>query len=225
MSHFSLDGYLSYYNDSKINVCDGVVVYVLGTLDHNSTININDALKIIKITVKVNKLSLNISDLYRSRSIIKPKCNNLIENYLSQTSNLSNHFIIGDFNMNIMDNDFDNSIFLGHMLSYGYCPLINTITRPNPLNNNGSCIDNIFTKSNLSCKSIVHKQIFTDHFPIFAIIDLNTNFEKQKNVSHNFLNYKKFYSSALQINWDHIITYNNPSLALLELKNCINKCI
>ena len=51
--------------------------------------NIIEALKIMKFTVKINNISLNVSGIYRCFHLKKPNFNNLIEN--------DNHFIIGDF--------------------------------------------------------------------------------------------------------------------------------
>ena len=42
---FNLDGYTAYYNESKINICDGVIVFVLDSIDHTSAINIIEPMK------------------------------------------------------------------------------------------------------------------------------------------------------------------------------------
>ena len=86
------------------------------------------------------------------------------------------------------------------MLSHGYCPLINSITRPNTCNTNGSCIDNVFAKTALSCTSIVHNQKFSDHLPIFAVIDLKSSIEAQNNESYNYIDYNKLNVVAKQLN-------------------------
>lgn len=186
-----------YYNGSKNNICDGVVIYVLNSLEHEHFIDEIENVKFLKIVVKLNNLCLNITALYRTHNIQKSKFNDIINNYLSANSNLKNHFMVGDFNMNIIDDGYDNNIFLGHLLSHGFVPLINTITRPN--DTSGSCIDNFFAKTSLPCKSIVHQQCFKDHYPIFAIIDSNNIFTNNFN-QNSFIDYKKLHSVAVQTN-------------------------
>ena len=126
--------------------------------------------------------------------------------------------------MNILDNDCNNNIFLGHMLSHGYYPLINSITRSNTCNTNGSCIY-VFAKTTLSCKSIVPNQRFSDYFPIFAVIDLKSCVEAHNNTNYSYIAYNKLNDVSKQLNWNHILKINNPDIALEELKNCKNRCI
>ena len=120
LNFLHLKGYKTYYNESEINICDGVVTYVIASLDHNSIISVINELKILKITIKINSFCVIISALYRSHNITKNIFNNLIESYLSQNCNLNNnHFIIGDFNMNIIDEDYENNnILRAHIISW-----------------------------------------------------------------------------------------------------------
>ena len=62
--------------------------------------------------------------------------------------NIKNHMIIGDFNIDIICGDNISHEFLNNFSEKEYVPGFLGITRPANGSCNGTCIDNIFFKSN-----------------------------------------------------------------------------
>ena len=57
---------------------------LLNSIEHVASIKIINKLKFIKILIKVNNLTINISAIYRSHDISKKRFNELIETFLNQ---------------------------------------------------------------------------------------------------------------------------------------------
>ena len=113
-----------------------------------------------------------ISSLYRSHGL---GCIEFIVNinkYLQTKRKVPNHLIIGDFNINILENNNISFEFLNNLLGKGFIPTFTKTTRPTTLASEaGTCIDNIFIKTNfLIAKSLTLKIPITDYYPIFLEI-------------------------------------------------------
>ena len=51
---YNINGYQLYYNDSKINIADGVVMYINNNIQHNVKISEYDNCKILTAKLKLN---------------------------------------------------------------------------------------------------------------------------------------------------------------------------
>ena len=169
---YKLEGYKMFYNKSQIDKADGVVMYIKDNLKENTEILNFDKLKIIntKITIENNKF-IEISALYRCHQLPEPKFIQNLKQFLITKRNIKNHFIIGDFNIDISALNTISLEHLNNLLEAGYCPGFTGITRPSASSNSGSCIDNIFFKTNsIKTKSFKLTNNITDHYSIFISI-------------------------------------------------------
>ena len=107
---------------------------------------------------------------------------------LSKTKNLS--FIMGDFNIDMLNMTDSTTTFLNTMSSFYFKP---TIFSPTRLNNNGkftSLIDNIFANTNDSFSGTIVYDI-SDHLPIFySTYSKKTDYEP-RHTTHTELHKKQ----------------------------------
>ena len=115
---------------------------------------------------------MKIISLYRCQDITKKE---FVENLLillKNNKNIKNHFLIGDFNINLMANDQTTREYKNDLYELGYITYFNGITRPNPQDSNlGTCIDNMFLKTELENRNS-YKFIsrITDHYSLMISI-------------------------------------------------------
>lgn len=175
---YNLHGYNSFYNNSSVNKADGVFMYIKSNILTNTENVVIDRLNLLCSNIKMTDgSSLCITAVYRSHIIPKSEFLHSFKKYLMNNRNTRNHFIIGDFNIDILDanmeenNAYDstyNQDFLNNMLEYKYKPHFTGVTRPSDHATGGSCIDNIYVKSsNLETNSFKLLTPFTDHLPLF----------------------------------------------------------
>lgn len=166
---FNIPQYKMYYNNSKINKSDGVIVYINEDINETTEIIQINNLKIInsKVTLETNK-ELVLSAVYRSHDIHKTEFLINIKNLLKHNKKYKNNLIVGDFNFDILSQEIIEQEFLQILLMNGYCPGFNNITRPSDINNNnGSCIDNFFIRlDKIQYKTYLLTIPFNDHYPL-----------------------------------------------------------
>ena len=226
----NIDGYKFYYNVSKINRSDGVAIYVASNLISEAENIIIEELIIPFLKIIIINVVIRVSAFYRCHKFSKLNFIEKMKIYLKKSEKLKNHFLVGDFNINILDDDLINNQFLGELLAYGFYPLFKSITRPNPNSNytRGSCIDNFYIKSTLTSQRIIYQQLFNDHYPIFCGLELG-NIEDPINNTSNFnnkkINYNKLFKIGSKLNWSNIYKIENPDLAINTLIKMIQSCI
>ena len=195
---YNLPGYNLRYNESNINKSDGVILYIKNDIIENSeTINIG-RLSIIHTDILINNNeTVRISATYRSHSIKKLEFVSSIKKYINCNINIKNHMIIGDFNIDIMCGENISHEFLNNFSEKEYVPCFLGITRPANDGYNGTCIDNIFFKSN----SITPKAYklctneISDHYPLIVALD-NVTIKQVNNRLNNFINNKQLLNKA-----------------------------
>lgn len=222
---FVLPGYKMYYNNSVINQNDGVVTYFLDEVIEETEIVSIDHLKILntKIRMKDGNFS-EISALYRSHDISKTEFIKSINNFLFNKRFKKNHFIIGDFNIDLLKLDLLSQEFLNNFLEHGYIPGYTMITRPATNNTDGTCIDNVFYRSEkLTTKNYTYTNSITDHF--ILITKINKQIIKIDQGLKSTINYKLLKRNAGNINWELIYDISDPNLAAEFLIDNINQCI
>ena len=150
--YYNIKDYKMYYNFGAINKNDGIVIYIKENIIHTTeTIEIG-RLKLLNtnITLSNNKY-LEITSLYTSHDLSCAEFNLNLKNYLHQKNNSKNHIIIGNFNININDYNSISNDFINNLLEKGLLPSFTSFTKTTRPSNNytyeGSCIDNIFIKT------------------------------------------------------------------------------
>ena len=103
--YYQIPGCNIYYNESKINQNDVVVMYVKNNLIEATEILIIGRLSILSAEVKLeSNIFVRISAMYRCHNITKPEFNYNLEKYLkiNRIKNTKNHTLVGDFNIDIL---------------------------------------------------------------------------------------------------------------------------
>ena len=226
---FKIAGYHSHYNEGKINKADGVVMYTKNTLTVNTVIDKIEGHNILTSTVKCNiNKTIKISGLYRCHDWMKPDFMNTMKKLLHKYKGCKNHFIVGDFNMDIQSSEAIIDDFLYNFLENGYVPFFNKITRPNNADpNRGSCIDNIFGKTDLiSIRSCKYMTPLADHYPMFLSINIARDSwnEHSKNI---FLhtNFGKLLENSRKVQWLKILKIDDIDIATDTLISMIQELV
>ena len=205
-----------YYNESKLNKADGSVIYVKSNSEYQIDNVEIDKVTFLSINLKLQNTEYKITSTYRCHQINKEKYIKSFNKFLINIKKDKNHLIIGDFNIDILDNDTHSQDFMNNFFENEFIPLFNHVTRPNQSNiNGGTCIDNMFIKSpNPNCvESHKLNQLFGDHYPIFATINLN--FSHDSNViNSNSIDYKKLHILASRFDWNSVYNITDLDHAL-----------
>lgn len=225
---YNLAGYRMYYNESKLNRADGVVIYIKSDIIEETEIIEVNKLNIINTSIKMNNgNNIEISALYRSHSITKAEFIYNLKSYLNEVKKYRNHFVVGDFNIDLLKCDIYSQEFLNNFLEMGFVPGFQNTTRPsNTENISGTCIDNIFYKiDNLNVKTYTIKNTITDHYTLLVKIKKNKLFQEIKQTKNFNINYNILLNNACNTNWNEVYNMNDPDVAINFLISSIKNCI
>lgn len=224
---FGMPDYNIYYNDSSINKADGVVMYVNKCLNETTTIKYVDNFKFLstKISLK-NKNNIKITGVYRCHGITQLNFIDIMDKYLKINKHTNNNCIVGDFNIDIMEDNHIVNDYISNFLESGYLPCFKGITRPNTSNSSsGSCIDNIFIKANedgvRACK---YTNPFIDHLPLFLSFQTKKT-QTKKTYSYSSINYDTLQMECGGINWNFVSEQHDPNTATNMLVDAIQHAI
>ena len=218
-----LDGYSMQTNESSINKCDGVLIYIKKNIQHITQIKSYGKLQAINVTLQLNNGKNTITGIYRCHDYQEHEFIEDLKLFLKDNTHTENHLIIGDVNIDIIQENTNSSDYMDNLLEMSYLPYISSATRPNN-DNGGSCIDHIFIKSKNNKFSYTTGKLLytiTDHIPIFAIIK-NNKIIKGENNNYS-LNYKKLLNLSTKVDWNKVLTIQDPSEALSMLTDKIKK--
>lgn len=112
----NIDGYDS-YNEYSINRADSVIDYVLSGVNHSTdklNIDIPDE---INITLNLENNEKIVSAIYRSPSSDKNNFLNYLHDVLNKFKHYNNHFIMGDFNFESLDESIETYLHIA-MIPY-----------------------------------------------------------------------------------------------------------
>ena len=134
--------------------------------------------------------------------------------------------IVGDFNMDIIQDDNVTIEFLNNFTEKEYIPCFLGITRPANDGFGGTCIDNFFFKSN-SIAPTAYKLCtneISDHYSLIVALDIILKQENKKQTS--VVNYTKLKNKANLTDWNSILSIQDPNEAvnvlISNVQNCLN---
>ena len=129
--------------------------------------------------------------------------------------------LIGDFNINLLNDDLDTILFKTELQSLTFSPVISKPTRFS--SNNATLptlLDQIWTNFSMNFSSGIIIHDLTDHHPIFLILDCHNRPDEFVKVSFRIFDegsYERFFSEISNINWDQIISEDvNISISRFE---------
>jgi len=126
--------------------------------------------------------------------------------------------VMGDFNVNFLDDDIISSNVINCMSSFGLYHLIYSVPTRYGKNGRHSLIDNFFVSCSNSCIDAgTFSTLLSDHLPIFANICMpnaplhKTNSKSKSNSSVNFQNkyivdYENILNTSKNFNWNELKT-------------------
>lgn len=175
-----IDKYVPYSTIMNNTKNDGVIVYIKEDIEADvKEISINNA-NCLRISIGNDTTILAI---YRSPSTqnLEPFLNSL-SFQLSLLKNTKDVFIIGDINIDILQNGHPKKYDYMQTLAYhGYKSLIDEPTRV--YNESKTCIDHIFSKTNKKTQAIICTTTLTDHYTIILSITKKNTYVNQKKIS------------------------------------------
>ena len=232
---FDINGYNKFVKINKYNKCDGLVVYFRDNISP-SEINIEiDHCNSINFSFMKNDISFVLTAIYRSPKLCTNDFLESLEFFLQSTKNYNNHIIVGDINIQILENNLDilGNNYLNIMHEHGFTRYLNAITREAMKSN--SCLDHIFLKAdiNLDFNPGVYKSAITDHNIVFTLISpLIKN--SIKNPMDSFINskttinYRCLISQIRNMTWESVLNCQDAdkSFEILYniLRGLISKC-
>lgn len=225
---YILPEYKMYYNDSTVSKADGVIVYILKEIVENTEIHLYDRLKIMNTKIKMkNDIPIEISTIYRSHKLTKSEFISSLNNYLITMKNAKNHYIIGDFNIDLLTTDCYSQEFFNNFVQRGYIPCFHNVTRPaTNESEKGTCIDNCFYKSDvIENTAFTLKNSITDHYTLIVKVKKNQIIKNNSLDKQVFIDYNKLKNLASSINWNDICFVRDPNYATELFLNNITYCI
>lgn len=211
---YKIPGYSIIYNDGKFNRNDGVVVYVKDCIKYESEVVSLGSLKVMKLFFTWAKKKFCITSIYRLHNVCPLEFNSRLRYYLKEIKgSIDYSVIVGDININILDQKFFTQEYLNIMHEHGYVSQINKFTRVD--GQKKSCIDHIFIKykdiHTPVTPVILHEQI-TDHYPVILHVgiasDKHINDRKVDRVKY-IINYNLMKQQLEHENWSEIYNSEN----------------
>ena len=225
---YNIDGY-DIVNINRSNKRGGgVMIYVSKSIKFKMVKNMSEAIDDLYecVTIEIESMkgrNTIITCMYRT-----PGTN--IETYLEHLNKLSQKvknktfFLIGDFNINLINYETHSGTknFMDTLSSYGIHPLIIKPTRITL----ESCtlIDNIFTNINDELNSGIIINDISDHLPIYTVYPkgyYNGTVEKSKQFKRvtNLENLNKFKMLLSNYNWESVLQSDDVDSAYNEFIN------
>lgn len=197
VSDFCIPGFTMYFNMSFFNQNDGFVVYVRDELSaSNEIVNLTET-NLLRITLKINDLSLGITGSYRSPPTNIRQYITDLDSYFSTLTKKKLEMFVGDININILGDStsLDSLTYQMMMTRHGFISYINKPTRV--AENSNTLIDHLFVRvgdkhllrEHIVLKSFLFTLDMTDHFPIGIAIK-HTNKVKNNRCKQTF-NYRE----------------------------------
>ena len=229
-----LPGYRFFHNDRKNKRGGGVGIFVFDGLANNAKIEKNECffeeeifesitLKIPDFPFKSSKKNLIVLTLYR-----QPGQENLnkfleiLEKWLEKYDKRSNEIIItGDFNLDLLKYETHSSTseYLDLMITHELLPVITKPTRIK--HSSATLIDHFFCKltdlhSGILVSELSGSHGFTDHYPIFCIIETGRKAKVNgKQFTRKYFTHKGHRSRREGLrreNWDDFYNESDPTI-------------
>ena len=173
------------------------------------------------------KVDLSNFQLYLI-AIYKPQ-GETVQNFTSKLIHILNNRIlrnqkvvlVGDFNVNLLNDEYDTILFKTELQSLTFMPLI---SKPTRFSSNDATLPTLLDQMwsnfpmNYSSGIIIHD--LTDHKPIFLLLDCDKRPDDLVKISFRIYDdnsYDKFFSEISNINWNEVISDDiNSSMSRVE---------
>ena len=224
-SNYQIPNYNSIHLERKIcKKGGGVLIYIRNNLLYKirNDLSVSDCdSEVLSVEIiNKNKKNFIISNCYRPPNGNSGCFNTFLQNiFNTSSSEKKGLFVIGDFNLNALKYEESSLIkeFYDNLFQYGIVPLINKPTRVT--SNSATLIDNIFTNVffETSLKKGILKSSISDHFPIFAAVNISNSIDIKKSIeitkrNYSDLNKGMFKEELEQFDWSILATTDDVNL-------------
>uniref|UniRef100_A0A8D8V7N4 Endonuclease/exonuclease/phosphatase domain-containing protein n=1 Tax=Cacopsylla melanoneura TaxID=428564 RepID=A0A8D8V7N4_9HEMI len=207
---FEIAGFNAQFSSIYINQNSGIAIYITKNLDAQITeLNRFDKTNCFEINFKINNDKIKIIAFYRTHDSNKNIFIEELDDFLSQLNRADHYLIIGDINIDILDENDQHSLnYLNIIHSHNFLPCINQPTRVQ-INETRStitqtCIDHILFKSTklLDLNTAILKTDITDHYIVAANLILNTQIHEKSTETFDktIINYTTLNNCLMQEN-------------------------
>ena len=187
----------------------------------------NEIIQLSTVKITFGNLNFIIIGVYRPHSgNIKDFTNKLLNILTNINLQHQKIFILGDFNINLLNDDNDILLFKTEMNALSFSSLISKPTRFPPGNSFclPSLLDHIWTNSLIDCYSGIILKDLSDHCPTFVNIPLDK--EVNSNIKIKFRDYSEintsnFCNAVADLDWNNIITCD-INLSMNKFEECLN---
>ena len=190
-----------------------MVLYIRKDISHEINVIEIDRINFLVADLSINENdNLRISATYRSHDIPKTEYVLSTKKFLIENRKVKNRI--------------SEPLLVSNFLAHEYFPCFTDVTRLSTIGHGGTCIDNVFIKS--STINIVSYKIanpFNDHFPLFVNYNNVKLSSNDNNRINERINYDKLTKIANDVDWNSILTIQEPNSATDELITKINKCV
>lgn len=224
IENFNIPGFTTIYNDSAINQNDGVLIFINSRINYEITHTVlpQTQITISHIRFSINNTTFSVMPCYRSPSITDNLFIDDLEAYISSIAIKNIDILIGDFNIDILDNESRTSNnYMAMLMSLGFMSYINTYTRVTPTSK--SCLDHIFIRKNLNTNVLeFHSSVInnntTDHFPVYLHVGCNENNSVGKTTKKCVTKFDadKFITLISDQNWDEVLFIHEANNAWIK---------
>ena len=217
---YSIVNYDFIFKNRQEKTGGGVALYVRNSYDyiiHESISLCTDYFESLFIELHMpNRKNIIIGIIYRP-----PNSNS--RNFLDYLSELLDNdifvnkdcFLLGDFNINLLNNDNVSLEFLETFMSASFLPLISKPTRH--VTNSSTLIDNIFSNILPHPKSYIILSDITDHFPVLTYFTFShppksiENQDLSRNISNE--NVLRLINSLQLVDWSDVLSSDDVDLS------------
>lgn len=211
---FEISGYSIVYSKGNFNKNDGVVVYIKDGIAYECEVISLGEISTLQIILSLQDHTICITALYRLHPTSPVDFNKHLRRYLNEMKlKVDYSIIVGDININILDQKDFTQEYLNIMTEQGYVSQVNKYTRVD--GERKSCIDHIFTKTALNQNQnvftpIILREQITDHYPL--ILHVNVRCEINKNKTQKvkyFINYNSLRQTLEGETWNEVYCSDN----------------
>ena len=215
VNFYALDGY-TFFSKPRGTRGGGVGMYVLNEINCSMIQNIQCG-EILSINCILNQKTLQISVIYNPPDKSKPQFCDELDSFLESISTRNSHaLILGDFNIDILNNTNTGNLYRNIVHQNGFQMLISQPTRETTTTK--TCLDHIFTNSiDVFESGVVLKHNITDHYPVYCKLSTRIEAPKSEEVSQWDLSFlrnddaKLRFLFLLQQKLESSSIYNDPN--------------
>lgn len=233
---YNMTGYDTYYSNAVNNKCDGVIIFLKNCLNATHVKEDLRGANASTISFHFKNQPFKVLTVYRSPSDnAQDFLTSLRHHYdTTVTNNNTQHILVGDMNIDIMDNCRQTKLrddYLTTIISYGLHSLITKPTRVTE--NTASCIDHIVANHPGRATSVVIESNFTDHYAVAAAFSINTNDDdndttkRQDNKIVTEVDVEELKQKLTLEDWNMVIRQDDVNVAveqfIVTLNNHIEK--